>query len=808
MNTETNEANPAPKKWSFTAIPHALKALDQWNPCYIPGSTDPLGAVITTAKRPVGGPRSPSNMKPFSVVSSALTTGQYFGLCLTPNDKLICIDVDHLPQNCTVDDLPLMIKTLLDVKPTYVEISPSGQGLHIYYLTDKQGLAHRKDQDKATNDFKGSVFIRNQFVTVTGHMHPISTASVSEISPNLIESMALKSHRVPTPLSSLKPEKTGLSQPTYTLAQLETWLTKIPPNLSESPLQPLMNRAYASFNPPITSPEDYMHWQYMAAAVHYAAKALAMTQEGEDLFVEWSLRGSNDGEQTIRQKYRDNAPKYDGHDLTHLTLIRLASAVKPIWPEPVMVKGKDGKMIISDIPDATSLLNWEALIAQFSLEVQQNEITKDYRIHGPKQITDRYFKQLYLDRSAIESDIHYFAQSNGINKATAQQANTATKWLINQGAEQYNPIKEWIDEAQATDPLPSSGPSWFQALWETLELHPHDRPMEPLYRSYMKKNLMGIIRAHYYKGEYGQSTGVVILQGGENTRKSTWITQLLTPALRGYIFPSQAELTKSAKEVSLEAGVCQIWLKDEIEAFISGNKFMKNADGVLKSFLVQSHDAYRPLYAQRPVQVPRKCIFFGTTNAQELEISSNGNRRIQVIPVKFCDTSTQAKIPMVKVYQELLNEFLATAKREQPDLWKLSQEEEALTNDMNYSERGLQSGGDLQIHEVYDFSAEFDIELYTRSSGNIDYAKLHKLKDISEAIYLATGEKPSSAALKHILQRQIGKWSGTMKNFIPYGNWTIEYGMAKYRSHGKVKQSGYVMPPLRAKEAPFEKDMV
>ncbi len=796
-------------RWDFDSIPHEMKALKQWNLCYLIGQKDHQGNEVTTKKRPIGGPKNPFAFKTLDEIKTQILPGQYFGFCITPEDDIAVLDIDDdLPENFTIKDLPPRIQLLMEMQPSYSEISPSRQGLHLVYSTNKELLAHRKDQDKSTKGFEGSVFLRHQFVTVTGHRFQAdsktskTSKTLKRIDAALFEDLTLASAKVKTISSA--PNQKGLTVPQYTLHDISRWLSKIPPNITESTLQPLLNRAYASFDPPVEHTDNYDHWMNIAFAVHFAADALGQTDEGEDLFWEWSSSATNDGEQNTRQKYRDCAPKHDGHDLTYLTLVRLAASIKPVWPYPIIKYPPNKEPVVTDQPDTTNLLNWECLLELYDINLRQNEITKDYSVTALSQIQSRYFKEGYQEKSGLESDLHYFVQANSMEKASAPQANSATKWWVNQGAEQYNPIKEWIDLAPPLDPKEGS---WFQALWETIELYEHDIPNEALYRSYMKKNLMGVIRAHYYTGQYSTTTGIVILQGAESTRKSTWVTQLLPQSLQEYVFPSQAELSKNAKEISLEAGVCQIWLKDEVEAFISGNKFMKNADGALKSFLVQSHDAYRPLFGTKPIQAKRKCIFFGTTNEQELELSSTGNRRIQIIPIKFCDTSAQADIDMVKVYQELLEEFKKTPAREQPNLWKLSAEEESLTDEINYSERKLESGGDTLIHDVYDFSAPFSIEPYSSKLGTLVYAKLHRVKDIATLIYERTGEKPSAAALKHILKRQVGKWSGTTKQFQTYGNWSVEYGMAKYRSKGKVKQSGYLMPPVIDPTVPFEKEM-
>jgi len=798
----TSNTSPAPtlaSRWNFKELPHSLKQLEQWNPCYITGQKDPKGNIVKTAKRPIGGPKSPFTMKAFKDLQTSLdtTNDQHFGFCILPDDDIVCVDVDHLPSNFTEDDLPDQIRMLIKTFRTYVEVSPSGQGLHIYYRTNKDLLNHRKDQDKGTFGFEGSVFLRNQFVTCTGHKHPLSTDDIETIAVETFDRAVLAPAKIQAISSA--PNQRGLSVPNYAIKDVERWLTKIPPNLSESSLQPLLNRAYAQFDPPISNPDDYLHWQYMATATHYAAANLgpAHIAAGEELFVEWSLRGTNDGEDDIRAKYRDCAPKYDGHDLTHLTLIRLASSVKITWPYPVMKTVKE-QTVVTDVPETSNILNWEALFDHYELELSQNEINKQYTVTALPQIQDRYFKTrpgTYESKEAIESALLYFAQDSGMSKAKANHATAAAKWWISTATEVFNPVKDWIDNAP---PLPASQlEGWFQALWESIELYPHDRYNEELYRSYLKKNLMGVIRTHYYTGQWKQTTGIVILQGGEKSRKSSWLESLLPPELQDYVVNSQAQLDGNAKKLSLEAGICQIWIKNEIEAFMAGSKFQAHKDAALKSFLVDSHDLYRPLFGLVPIKAPRKCIFFGTTNEEELQMSGSGNRRLQIIPVKYCDTSIfDDGFPMVRVYQELLEEFRNTPLDKQPDLWVLTDEEERLTNEINNEERKAESASDTVVKDVFDFTAPYDISPYLTERGVINKKTIWKLKDIKAEVSSRTGDNISPSQLKHVLKRLAGQWTGTVKQFRTEGNWSIEKGLAKCRSKGKVACQGYLMPPI------------
>ena len=54
----------------------------------------------------------------------------------------------------------------------------------------------------------------------------------------------------------------------------------------------------------------------------------------------------------------------------------------------------------------------------------------------------------------------------------------------------------------------------------------------------------------------------------------------------------------------------------------------------MKSFITKTMDAYRPAYSMHKVEMPRTCIFIGTTNDYEFLSDMTGNRRY--LPVRVC----------------------------------------------------------------------------------------------------------------------------------------------------------------------------
>jgi primase-polymerase (primpol)-like protein len=58
------------------------------------------------------------------------TAGVGLGFVLSANDRLVCIDLDHAIEG---DELKPWARAIVDCLPqTYIEVSPSGQGLHVW----------------------------------------------------------------------------------------------------------------------------------------------------------------------------------------------------------------------------------------------------------------------------------------------------------------------------------------------------------------------------------------------------------------------------------------------------------------------------------------------------------------------------------------------------------------------------------------------------------------------------------------------------------------------------------------------------
>ena len=755
-------------------IPQELLDLKLWTPCY--GSS----------KRPIIAPTHYDKALTYEEATTNLKQGQLFGLLVSPNNTYVIVDIDQ-------EEIPTHIQAFLDHYPTYVEYSPSGVKAHIFYKVEKTTL--KKAQLKDTNQFIGEIFIRDQFVTVTGNEHPLSSkdntiaeVSINEFSRAFISAKSKDTNVIDiTTKSPVSPSQLMAASANYTMVHVEYWLSVIP-----STPTPRIIRAYEEMG---LQTNSYDHWTVVAFALRDAVERLDNYYAGVQLFDKWSAKDPEkyQGPDETCAKFAA-CPPDPANGITVKTLQKLFRCCHIIWPDPKI--NKEGGP--TPYPIEASFRNYLELFNFYNLKIEQNIITKAVRISGDEEIIQKYFstvskpagvavsQEMSVDQ--IESLVFAFAQDFGFNKASLQLVRSMVKTWADKHIKQVNPLKEWIESK------PWDGRSRLPDLLNTLEFAQDDDPKAiALYKQLIKKNIIGVIRNNFYPGEYGGTSGIVIFQGLENTRKSTWVRGLLPHHLSQlYVGESQIFIQgpSSVKELQLEAGLFQIVLYDEVERLLQG----KNAS-VLKNLLTQDYDTYRPLYGRTPEKVKRRAIFFGTTNEVKLQMANTGNRRIAIIPISYCDTEVQRTIDMQQVYAELLTEYNKAKVKE--SLWQLSPDEVVQVNSLN-DEHKSESSLDTVIKDMFNFEHKFNLDEYMSVRGfkrdNNDRAlntvALTRMINIEHDLHV------SQAQVTQVLHRLLGQWTKTSlkKLTVPHRG-----GVPGYVLNGQYVQSTtqkrWLLPP-------------
>lgn len=99
---------------------------------------------------------------------------------LSSGDRLVCIDLDHAVDGGQV--LPWARAVLDRLPPTYVEVSPSGTGLHVWgYGTVNRGRKIRRGRESI------EVYGQGRYITVTGRPWEGAPSKLADLTRVLAE---------------------------------------------------------------------------------------------------------------------------------------------------------------------------------------------------------------------------------------------------------------------------------------------------------------------------------------------------------------------------------------------------------------------------------------------------------------------------------------------------------------------------------------------------------------------------------------------------------------------------------------------
>lgn len=215
-----------------------------------------------------------ASLSDYERASAMVDFGQYDGLgfALLPNDDLIGIDIDHNAD-------PELTKKLITGLNSYTEVSPSGNGYHIWVNGNTRTF---KD-----NNVGIEVFCNAQFLTMTGRRVDGTPFEVNPISDKALERLReiVKGKR-----SEL--QRTAPEQPVSDHSKIESALAFI------------------------SSECGYDDWYKIGAAIYSA-----LGESGFSVFDYWSSKSSKYNPNGMRQKYQSFA---NIHDINPATLYKRA----------------------------------------------------------------------------------------------------------------------------------------------------------------------------------------------------------------------------------------------------------------------------------------------------------------------------------------------------------------------------------------------------------------------------------------------------------------------------------------------------
>jgi primase-polymerase (primpol)-like protein len=153
-----------------TTLPVELTTRDRW----VRRSAEKV--PLTSAGIPASS-TDPATWSSYTTASASLA-GVGLGFVLSDRDSIVCLDLDHCINPLTGRLAPWAAAILRDAGATYVEVSPSGDGLHIWGRADvRQGRRIRRPDGTAVE-----IYGTGRYITVTGRRHGSCPSILADLS--------------------------------------------------------------------------------------------------------------------------------------------------------------------------------------------------------------------------------------------------------------------------------------------------------------------------------------------------------------------------------------------------------------------------------------------------------------------------------------------------------------------------------------------------------------------------------------------------------------------------------------------------
>jgi len=679
----------------------------------------------------------------------------FLGVMAQANDPYIYIDIDIDPSGNDPKkhtSISPEVLSLLEQFPTYTEISPSGNGLHIIYKLSARDaatlrtLGFTKMSSTSTKaPYTGELIFSGAYLIITERpyftpQHPIAQVGMDvifqympKLKQRLVQNITPKSNQ-PNQSANKKQESKVIGMRSRQPLNGEPLFEDIQRQLLRLPtrLDFYVTKAYAQLETPL-HPNNYDHWVNVCMCLAHAALSQSFTDVAihnlyYELFDFWSSRdteaykGPDDTWDKWESVLRSTKEKMEQNDnykpaLTKSTLFRLVNLCYPKYPVRDHQKNEvlwESHHNLQAVIDFHQLI-FKADVYDFStLYVECHKDVERRLFNGRFQIEQSekpdhvlvFLKTPELAFRIILEESYYKVPA--IQRCLAPFKQLAVQNInIDLNINIHDRFKAWVESK------PWDGTPRVDQVISTLEFDPHEDPtwLEH-YKKGLRKCLLWLVGSRYL-GKPSSPPCVPILVGTEGIYKSTWVKSLLhdTPFALQYV-RTVSGLLNDRRELSRALQGTLIALIDEIETSLT------NADKA-KDILSEETLNIRAHYENSYVNIPKLGLIFGTTNNPYMTASDDGNRRYLRIRVLNCDTDALWKIDMQQVYAELLVEYKEHVKKGNKMPWVFTKEE----NRMNNIIMGYAAAKSEEAHLLEEYfggppeSFEFNESLYIGPRG-------------------------------------------------------------------------------------------
>lgn len=512
------------------------------------------------------------------------------------DDSLAGIDIDHKFSDGVLDD---DAREIINHFPdTYIELSPSGDGLHIYCLGMplKCGKGNKnKWLEIYGRDVQGKS--SNRYFCVTGNVFETAPSKISDGQAGLAwiyENFKETKPRNQKPKSTTQSSSTFQSNPSDEAQKVDNALTYISPD------------------------SDYQNWLNVGMALH-------SSEYGVDVWDRWSATSAKYNQGECESKWNS----FSGNSIGIGTLFELAKQGGYEFPKssnPISSSNQNASWEIKlkrDRFDAvkktklnvkiilTNHSDWKGIIAHNSFTHQINKITPPPFPHSPN---DGFGEWTDADNVLLGL---WLSENYGIEIASNILQEIIVAVALGNA---FNPVQDYLESCHSKW-IKAGKPNGHATSWVEKHLGAKESPAT---RIFQKAWIISAVARVYEPG--CKVDNVLILEGAQGLLKSTALSVL------GGEWFSDTTIDFADKDSIML--IHENWIIEMPEL----DKFKKSDSDRAKSFFARQKDKYRAPYGHNLITKKRQCVFAGTTNTEDYLKDSTGNRRYMPIKcLKKCD---------------------------------------------------------------------------------------------------------------------------------------------------------------------------
>lgn len=653
--------------------------------------------------------KNPDVWHTFSECLAEVKANPGYGLGFVLTDSgYTCVDIDHISQHKAAAE---KIAKRLN---SYTEISPSGDGLHIW-LKD----THTRKEQRFTVNLGGvgipvEVYSAARYMTVTGNRVKDFPADIRENTAGLdwLYSLKVAKKVAKKGCSFGKVAKLPKAElPVYSDDDVIAFGLQV----YGQKFQDLFHDSGESADGVKEGWSQSEHDQSLMDLLCFLTGA--NKEQMERLFLASACAFTRDRkndlahylELTTTTALKGWEGKYYSPDYGRFPYMTAATEKKPAKP-------------MKDIQENVQfLIEREGRFLRYNMLLDTVEVWRRAYVNNRIQWVEdpRYKNRFELFLTAVSNQ----ANKSGIGLKSRSLRNEYIQ-AISRSSE-YNPLQEYLKS------LTWNGEDVISKVCECITIPTDYIEFRPLFQIFFKKWLIQAVALAFNSlDKLVAADFILILQGPQGVGKTRFVNWLAPcpdwVLIGGAIDPkNKDDMVKSEQYFIVELGEIGLTLN------------AKNNDA-LKNYLTQPFDQYRKVYGTEQTKRVRYQSFMGTVNDERFLTDTTGNRRYLVVPVTHIDITALQNLDKNQLWAQAM--YL-----KETESFHLTAAEQAARDSLNDTAFTQKSNEELVLLDSYDWSDD----------GFPKSWKKRTATEIAEDIYGESGARMSRRVARGI--RQLAK---------------------------------------------------